>query len=67
MSVFDSHMCYPFFISLCEHLSIAEIVALTWTCKKYADLYQYLLPIQWDLNRRLHRFVQEPHVIQFFE
>ena len=60
MSVFDRHMCYPFFIKLCEHLSIAEIVALTRTCKKYADLYQYLLPIQWDVDRRLHRFVQDP-------
>ena len=60
MSVFDRHRCYPFFIRLCEHLSIAEIIALTRTCKKYADLYQYLLPIQWDVNRRLRRFVRDP-------
>ena len=60
-SVFDRHMCYPFFIRLCERLSIAEIVALTRTCKKYADLYQYLLPIQWDVDRRLRRFVRDPH------
>ena len=60
MSVFDRHMCYPFFIKLCEHLSIAEIVALTRTCKKYADLYQYLLPTQWDVDRWLHRFVRDP-------
>lgn len=61
MSVFDRHMCYPFFIKLCEHLSIAEIVALTRTCKKYADLYQYLLPVQWDVDRRLRRFVRDPY------
>lgn len=60
MSVFDRHMCYPFFIRLCEHLSIAEIVALTRTCKKYADLYQYLLPIQWDVDRTFRRFVRDP-------
>ena len=60
MSVFDRHRCYPFFIRLCEHLSIAEIITLTRTCKKYADLYQYLLPIQWDVNRGLHRFVRDP-------
>ena len=60
-SVFDRHTCYPFFIKLCEHLSIAEIVALTRTCKKYADLYQYLRPIQWDVDRRLRRFVRDPH------
>ena len=59
--VFDRHMCYPFFIKLCEHLSIAEIVALTRTCKKYADLYQYLLPMQWDVDRRLRRFVRDPY------
>lgn len=61
MSVFDRHICYPFFIKLCEQLSIAEIVALTRTCKKYADLYQYLLPIQWDVDRGLRRFVRDPY------
>ena len=60
MNVFDRHMCYPFFIRLCEHLSNAEIVALARTCKKYADLYQYLLPIQWDVDHRLRRFVRDP-------
>lgn len=60
MSVFDRYMYYPFVIKLCEHLSIAEIVALTRTCKKYADLYQYLLPIQWNVDRRLRRFVRDP-------
>ena len=60
-SIFDRHMCYPFFINLCEHFSIAEIVALTRTCKKYADLYQYLLPIQWNVDRKLRRFVRDPH------
>lgn len=59
-SVFDRHVCYPFFNKLCEHLSIAEIIALTRTCKKYADLYQYLLPIQWDVDRGLRRFVRDP-------
>ena len=61
MSVFDRHMCYPFFIKLCEHLSIAEIVALTRTCKKYADLYQFLLPVQWNVDHGLRRFVRDPY------
>ena len=61
MSVFDRHMCYPFFIKLCDHLSIAEIVALTRTCKKYADLYQYLLPVQWNVDRKLSCFVRDPY------
>ena len=61
MSVFDRHMCYPFFIKLCEHLSIAEIVALTRTCTKYADLYQYLLPMQWNVDRRLGCFFGDPY------
>ena len=60
MSVFDRHLCYPFFMRLCEHLSIADIVALTRTCRKYADLYQYLLPNQWDVDRGLCRFVRDP-------
>ena len=53
MSVFDRHMC--------DHLSIAEIVALTRTCKKYADLYQYLLPAQWNVDRKLRCFVRDPY------
>ena len=60
-SIFDRNTCYPFFVRVCAHLSIAEIVALTRTCKKFADLYQYLVPTYWDVNRRLHRFVRDPH------
>ena len=38
MSVFDRNICYPFFGRVRAQLSIAEIVALTRTCKKFADL-----------------------------
>ena len=61
VDVFDRHTCYPFFSRLCDYLSVAEIYALTMTCKKYANLYQYLLPIQWDVDRRLRLFVKDPY------
>ena len=60
LSTFDREAHYPVFIALCECLSIAEIVPLTQTCKKFSDLYQYLLPIQWDVDKALRRYVDDP-------
>ena len=51
---------YPIYTSLSSYLGIAEIVALTRTCKKLSKLYQELLPIQWDIDRDLCRFVENP-------
>ena len=60
LSTFDRKSNYPIFSTLCDCLSIAEIVSLTQTCKKYSDLYQYLLPIQWDVDKALRRYVDDP-------
>ena len=60
LSTFDRESHYPIFSTLCTHLSIGEIVALTQTCRKLADLYRYLLPIQWDVDRALGHFFNDP-------
>ena len=60
LSTFDRESRYPIFITFCECLSIAEIIFLTQTCKKLSGLYQYLLPIQWDVDKALRRFVGDP-------
>ena len=54
----DSH--YPIFIRLCELLPIGSIVTLTRTCKRLSNLYRSLLPLQWNIDRMLSRFVRDP-------
>ena len=56
--VWNSH--YPIFSRLCDFLAIGDIVALTRTCRQFANLYQLLLPVQWNVDRRLRRFVRNP-------
>ncbi|MCJ1431534.1 hypothetical protein MMC27_000887 [Xylographa pallens] len=51
---------YPVFRCLCSYLGIAEIIALTRTCKKLSGLYQLLLKTQWKVDHGLLRFVKSP-------
>ena len=51
---------YPVFRRLCSYLGIAEIIALTRTCKKFSGLYQLLLKTQWKVDHGLLRFVKSP-------
>ncbi len=60
LNTFDRKSRYPIFITFCECLSIAEIISLTQTCKKLSGLYQYLVPIQWDVDKALRRYVGDP-------
>lgn len=60
LSTFDRASRYPIFHNLCDCLTIAEIVALTQTCKKFSGLYQYLLSSQWDVDQALRRYVEDP-------
>ncbi|KAM0805777.1 hypothetical protein BDR22DRAFT_816662 [Usnea florida] len=59
LNTFDRKYRYPIFSALCDCLSIAEIVSLTKTCKTFSDLYQYLLPIQWDVDKALRHYVDD--------
>ncbi|KAL9627261.1 MAG: hypothetical protein Q9204_006697 [Flavoplaca sp. TL-2023a] len=54
----DAH--YPIFSCLCDHLSIGGILALSKTCKDFSDIYDYLLPMYWNMDKRLQRFVNDP-------
>ena len=52
---------YPIYTSLSSCLKIAEIVALTRTCKTLSNFYQELLAARrWDIDRDLGRFVDDP-------
>ena len=60
LSTFDRESRYPIFSTLGDMLSIAEIISLTRTCKKLSDLYRYLLPILWNVDKALGRFFDDP-------
>lgn len=60
LDIFHKESHYPIFIKLCELLPIADIISLTRTCKQLSNLYQTLLPLQWNVNRTLERFVRDP-------
>lgn len=58
-TILDPDTYYPIFIRFFEILSIAEIIALTRTCKRIQRLYQTLLPLQWNVDHTLQRFVSD--------
>ena len=60
LSIFNRESHYPIFRTFCECLSIAEIVALTRTCKSLSGLYRYLLPLLWDVDKALRRYFDDP-------
>ena len=60
LSTFDRESHYPVFSAFCNCLSIAEIISLTRTCKRFSGLYQYLLSVQWDVDKVLRRYVDDP-------
>ena len=51
---------YPIQDTLWQHLGIQDIVNLTRTCKTLQHLYRRLVKSQWNLNKRLERFVTNP-------
>lgn len=63
LDVFHLESRYPIFDRICSYLPIASIIALTRTCRGLSGLYQSLLPLQWNVDRLLSRFVRDP---QFF-
>lgn len=52
---------YPVFDRICSYLGIEDIISLTRTCKRLSSLYQVLLSTQWNVDRALRRFVDNPH------
>ena len=60
LSTFDCQSHKKIVTTLCEYLSIAEIISLTRTCKRLSGLYQYLLSVQWDVDKALKRYFNDP-------
>ena len=51
---------FPVVEQLCSCLAIGDIISLTRTCKRLSPLYQEVLPSQWNVDRHLQRFVDNP-------
>ena len=60
LDIFNRESQYPIFSRLCDILTIGDIVNLSKTCRQYAGLYDYQIPVQWNVDKRLQRFVQDP-------
>lgn len=63
IDIFHPESRYPVFERICSHLTIDAIIALTRTCRGLSGLYQSLIPLHWNVDRLLSRFVRDP---QFF-
>jgi len=50
----------PILETLGKCLAIADVVAVTRTCKQLSKLYAYLIPTQWNVDTLLKRFVEHP-------
>lgn len=51
---------YPVFDTLVSFLPIGDIISLSRTCKELSNIYQSILPMQWNIGRTLKRFVNDP-------
>lgn len=60
LNIFIRESHYPIFSRLCDILPIGDILNLSRTCRQYAGLYEYLIPLQWNIDKRLQRFVHDP-------
>lgn len=51
---------YPTGANLCRMLSIADLISLTRTCRALSGLYRDLIPSQWNIDKLLMRFLDNP-------
>lgn len=63
LDVFNREERYPIYNRFCSLLPIAEI-SLSRTCTKFANVYQDLVPGQWNVDRRRRLFVQSPRTFR---
>ncbi|KAF7902235.1 hypothetical protein EAF00_002138 [Botryotinia globosa] len=56
----DIFLCYPIFDNICTHLDPNEILLLRATTKQLSPLFESLFKTQWNINRQLKRFIEDP-------
>jgi hypothetical protein len=55
---------YPVYSSLLSELDSLSIVRLSKTCRRLATLYRDAMPREWDVDRVLRRFVEDPRALR---
>ncbi|KAL9580239.1 MAG: hypothetical protein Q9212_004611 [Teloschistes hypoglaucus] len=66
LNILDYDSQYPVCDRICSFLPIGDLVNLTRTCRQLSSLYQNLLPAQWNVDRRLLGFVNDPKALRSF-
>lgn len=56
----DIFKCYPIFDSICAYLDPKDIYAFRLTTKQLSPFFEILFRSQWNINRKLTRFVRDP-------
>ncbi|RAL60990.1 hypothetical protein DID88_010086 [Monilinia fructigena] len=56
----DIFLCYPIFDNICAHLDPQDILFLQLATKKLSPSFESLFNTQWNINRQLTRFVNDP-------
>lgn len=54
----------PVLDNLGKHLGIEDIVNLSRTCRELSGIYHEFLPLKWDVDRLLRRFVGKPKMLR---
>ena len=65
VTLLDLFNIFPVVEKLCCCLAIDDIISLTRTCKRLSSLYQEQLPSQWNVDRHLQRFLDNPVAFRF--
>ncbi|EFW21532.1 conserved hypothetical protein [Coccidioides posadasii str. Silveira] len=61
IDVFDPARYYPVCLSLVDALDNISMLRLCMTCRTMRSLYECVHARQWDINRPLARFVEDPY------
>ena len=60
VTILDLFSQFPIVEGICSSLGIGDIVSLTRTCNHLSTLYRSLLSSQWNVDKHLRRFVDNP-------
>ena len=60
IELLDGGRYYAISLYICQRLDVGDIIALSRTCTSLSTIYQDLLPILWNIDRSLKRFVENP-------
>ena len=55
---------FPITSRICDFLSILDIIRLSRTCRSLQNLYSFLIPHKWDIDRALKRFFDDPKALR---